>query len=54
MAPFPVDNLDATPGVRGWIAFFYIGWRTRRVRWLLWGLLYFAALGVAAIATFRR
>ena len=40
-------------GFTSWIAFFYIGWRTRRVRWLLWGLLYFAAFtAVAAIATF--
>jgi hypothetical protein len=37
-------------GFTSWIAFFYIGWRTRRVRWLLWGLLYFAAF--AAVATF--
>lgn len=36
-------------GFTSWLAFFYIGWRTRRVRWLLWGLLYFAAF--AAFAT---
>ena len=29
-------------GSTSWIAFFYIAWRARRVRWLLWGLLYFA------------
>lgn len=39
-----------TLGFTSWIAFFYIGWRTRRVRWLPWGLLYFAAF--AAVATF--
>jgi hypothetical protein len=42
-----------TLGFTSWIAFFYIGWRTRRVRWLLWGLLYFAAFAaVAAVGTF--
>jgi hypothetical protein len=39
-----------TLGFTSWIAFFYIAWRTRRARWLLWGLLYFAAF--AAFATF--
>ena len=53
VAPFPMDDLDAHLGVPSWIAFFYIGWRARRVRWLLWGLLYFAAfVAFAAIATF--
>ena len=32
-------------GFTSWIAFFYIGWRARRAKWLLWGLLYFATVG---------
>jgi hypothetical protein len=31
-----------TLGISSWVAFFYIGIRAGRVRWLLWGLAYFA------------
>jgi hypothetical protein len=37
-------------GFTSWIAFIYIAWRARRVRWLLWGLLYFVAFA-AMVAT---
>jgi len=35
-------------GFTSWIAFIYIAWRARRVRWLLWGLLYFVAFAAMA------
>jgi hypothetical protein len=35
-----------TFGLLSWVAFLYIGFRTRQIRWLLWGLVYFAAFAV--------
>lgn len=35
-------------GFSSWISFFYIGWRTRRVRWILWGGVYFATFAAFA------
>lgn len=39
-----------TLGIFSWVAFFYIGLRARRVRWLLWGVVYFCAFAPLAVA----
>jgi hypothetical protein len=40
-----------TLGFFSWIAFFYIAFRARRPRWLVWGTLYFAAFLAFAVLT---
>jgi hypothetical protein len=35
-----------TFGLLSWVAFLYIGFRTRRIRWLVWGAVYLAAFAV--------
>jgi len=39
-----------TLGLFGWLAFFYIAFRARRARWLVWGMLYLAAFLTFAAA----
>lgn len=31
-------------GLLSWLAFFYLGWRARRVKWFVWGVFYLAAV----------
>src|SRR5215211_3083571 len=38
-----------TFGFLSWVAFVYIGLRVRRIKWILWGLLYFAIFMVYVI-----
>ncbi len=38
-----------TLGLFSWVAFFYIGLRARRIRWVLWGLLYFVVFMLFAV-----
>lgn len=38
-----------TIGLFSWVAFFYIGLRARRMRWILWGVLYLVIFAIFAI-----
>ncbi len=38
-------------GIFSWVAFFYVAFRTRRVRWFLWGLAYFAVFLAFALSS---
>jgi hypothetical protein len=40
-----------TLGLSSWVAFFYIAFRARRLRWLVWGTVYFAAFLIFAVGT---
>jgi len=40
-----------TLGVFSWVAFFYVGLRARRPRWLVWGAVYFAAFLAAVVVS---
>lgn len=37
-------------GIFSWVAFLYIGWRVRQIRWLLWGVVYLAAFAPLPLA----
>ncbi|MGH3086154.1 MAG: hypothetical protein ACRDSJ_02400 [Rubrobacteraceae bacterium] len=39
-----------TFGLSSWIAFLYIGIRTQRARWIMWGILYFAIFLLFAVS----
>src|SRR5215212_5139866 len=49
LAPLTFPN--SLLGLLSWVAFIYIGLRVRRIRWILWGLLYSMVFIAVAITS---